>query len=107
MVRNLFLASALVLGAAGAAQAQSYPRLVGGGEDAEVVYADTSHNVVGGGGVQATGGGLDRSYSYGTVNALRGPVGTLVGGGENAEVVYQASPTAPMVAQRVTLPPRG
>jgi hypothetical protein len=107
MVRNLFLASAFLLGAAGVAQAQSAPQLVGGGEDAQLVYSPASQNVVGGGTARVTGGGLDRSFSYGAVTALRGPVASMVGGGENSEVVYQASPTAPLMAQRVTLQPRG
>ena len=107
MVRNLFFASALLLGAAGVAQAQSTPQLVGGGEDAQVVYSTASQNVVGGGTARVTGGGVDRSFSYGAVTALRGPAASMVGGGENSEVVYQTSPAAPLMAHRVTLLPRG
>ncbi|GGC62841.1 hypothetical protein GCM10011504_46280 [Siccirubricoccus deserti] len=107
MVRNIILASVLVLGAAGAARAESSARLIGGGEDVAIAYAGTPQNVVGGGVAQVTGGGLDRSYSYGTVSALRAPAAALVGGGENAEVVYRAAPATPVMAERVTLQPHG
>ena len=58
MIRTMLLASTLAFGLSGVALAQGGPRLVGGGEDAQVVYDAPSENVVGGGsaGVRATVG---------------------------------------------------
>lgn len=93
MLRNILLASVIAIGAAGAVHAEPGPRLVGGGTNTEVEYGGAPEGVqVGGGAVQLQGGGENRSFTYGVVNAFRGPVGRLVGGGENAQVVYQPLP---------------
>jgi len=94
MLRNILAAGLLALGTAGTALAQEGPALIGGGEDAQVVYNGVPHgSVVGGGYVRLNGGGEDRSYSYGPVSAQPGLVGKLIGGGDNAVVVY--APMAP------------
>jgi hypothetical protein len=68
MLRNALFASAIALGAlatSGVATAQDRgPRLVGGGNDAEVVYAVPSRNVVGGGVATISGGGEDQQIVY-------------------------------------------
>ena len=91
MIRNLLLASVVVLGASGAAMAQDGPRLVGGngGGGPEVVY-DTGlpANVVGSAQVTMTGGDRERTFHYGRTTAVPGRLGTLVGGGRDAHVVY-------------------
>lgn len=92
MFRTLLLASAVALGTVGAVQAE--PRLVGGGNNAEVVYDAQPGSVVGGGTVTLSGGAENRTYTYGTVRALPGMAGELLGGGENAEVVYGPAQTA-------------
>lgn len=99
MFRELAFASATALFcAAGLAQAQDPgPRLVGGGDNAEVVYAEPSRNVVGGAVAAIAGGGDNLQVTYGprvTVGASTGLAAELVGGGDNAQVVYRevASP---------------
>jgi len=73
MIRSIFLASALTLGALGAAQAAG-PQLVGTGDNAQLVYDAPSRNVVGGG------------------------VATLKGADENATVTYQSVVSQPASA---------
>lgn len=92
MFRTLLAASAL-FASAGAAQASDLgPRVIGGGDNAVVLYAEPSTNVVGGavarlsggsaaGGAQATVAGVDH------VQAER-RVARLVTGGLNATVAY-------------------
>jgi hypothetical protein len=111
MIRNAAFASAIALGAIGAAQAQDAgPRLVGGGNNAEVVYATPSHNVVGGGAATITGGGDKLRIAYGsgtTAQEQHGLVAELIGGGNDKQLVYRpAVPTGAMVAGR-TAQPRG
>jgi hypothetical protein len=93
MIRNALIASVIALGTLGAAQAQDNgPRLVGGGDNAEVVYAVPSHNVVGGGAATITGGGDNLRIAYGsgtTTQQQRGLVAELHGGGDNAQLVYR------------------
>ncbi|MBD0274878.1 MAG: hypothetical protein ICV73_23505, partial [Acetobacteraceae bacterium] len=49
MLRKVLFASTIALGAAGcAAQPDGGPRLVGGGDNAQVVYSEQSRNVLGG-----------------------------------------------------------
>lgn len=94
MFRTMLLASALALGTAGAALAQGGPRLVGGGENAQVVYDAPSQNVVGGGVASISGGGDNTQIAYGstvTSEAPNGLVAEMVGGGENTQVVYHAA----------------
>src|SRR3712207_3124714 len=104
MFRNALIASVVALGAAGAAQAQDLgPRVIGGGDDAQVVYAEPSRNLAGGGVATTSGSGDDRTIASGTTRAQRGNglVAELTGGGENAKVVYRpASPTDTLVAGR-------
>ncbi|MCB4825296.1 hypothetical protein [Roseicella aerolata] len=88
MIRTLALASALALGTLGAAQAQSAPQLVGGGNDAVVVYGAPSHNIAGGGRVLLSGGGDNRSFRYEALQAQPGRAATIQGGGADRQIVY-------------------
>jgi hypothetical protein len=113
MFRNALFASLIALGAAGAAQAQDHgPRLVGGGTDAQVVYAEPSRNLVGGGVASLSGGGDDRQIAYGPNPVTEAPataIARLVGGGVDAQVIYeqpQAS-AASMLATGRGAQPRG
>lgn len=95
MIRNTLLASVIVLGAIGAAQAQDAgPRLIGGGNDSTVAYAVPSDNLVGGGVARIIGGGENQSLAYGrtAAQAPNGLVAEVIGGGENRELVYHALP---------------
>jgi len=96
MFRNAVIASVVAFGVAGVAQAQDLgPRLIGGGADAQVVYAEPSRNLVGGGVAATSGSGDDRTIAYGTTafQAQAGLVAELTGAGENAQLVYR--PAAP------------
>jgi len=109
LLRRLTLAAALTLVITGAARAQDLgPRLIGGGEDAEVVYAAPSRNVAGGGFASIAGGDENRQITYGprvATLASSGLVAELAGGGENAQVVYhQASPSETLIAGRLRRP---
>jgi hypothetical protein len=111
MIRNAVFASVIALGAIGGAQAQDAgPRLVGGGDNAQVVYAEPSHNVVGGGAATITGGGDNLRIAYGsgtTTQEQHGLTAELIGGGDNKQLVYRpAVPAGAMVAER-TAQPRG
>ncbi|MCO6417588.1 hypothetical protein JYK14_15670 [Siccirubricoccus sp. KC 17139] len=87
MIRSLILASALLATAFAAAQAAG-PRLLGGGENAELVYEAPSTNLAGGGIAQVTGGGEDLAYSHATeAGAQRNAPAMLLGGGEDAVLV--------------------
>lgn len=86
MIRSIALAAAIALGTAGAAFAQSAPQLVGGGHDSTVVYATPSANLVGGGRVQIVGGGENRSFLYGAVQAQPGRNVAIIGGGEDQQI---------------------
>lgn len=97
MMRNLMLASALILSASGAAMAAPGPRLVGGNGDGgpEVVYdSQETVDVVGGASAWLNGGGREQAYAAPQTQGLPGRVGTLFGGGREAHVVYQAGPQA-------------
>jgi len=104
MIRNALIASLIAFGTAGAAQAQDAgPRLIGGGPDAQVVYAAPSHNVLGGGNATIVGGNNDQRLAYsGTTTAQpqSGFVAEIVGGGENQQVVYHQVPGSTAVAGR-------
>ena len=105
MIRNALIASLIAFGAAGAAQAQDGgPRLVGGGPDAQVVYAEPSTNVVGGGRATIIGGNTDQRLAYGGATRTQpqtGFVAEIIGGGESQQVVYhQVGPAAAMMAGR-------
>ncbi|MCO6420013.1 hypothetical protein JYK14_28220 [Siccirubricoccus sp. KC 17139] len=92
MIRTALLASALALASLTGAQAAG-PRLVGGGDNAEVVYDAPSENVVGGGTARLTGGGENAQVSYSgpTLTAPgTGLIARLVGGGPDRELVYEA-----------------
>ncbi len=102
MIRNALFASAIALGTFGVAQAQDLgPRLVGGGENTQVVYAEPSRNVVGGGAATITGGADNLRIAYGPRVDAQAPryVAELVGGGNNTEVVYhEIVPATTMLA---------
>jgi hypothetical protein len=98
MIRNALIASVIAFGTIGAAQAQDNgPRLIGGGDNAQVVYAVPSHNVVGGGAATITGGGDDLRIAYGSDTPAQqrsGLVAELIGGGDDQQVVYHAADPA-------------
>lgn len=103
MLRKALFASLIALGTAGIAQAQDAgPRLIGGGENAQVVYAVPSNNVVGGAVASINGGGENTQIAYGQLPALHAQnnmTAVLVGGGDNAQVVYyQGTPADSMLA---------
>jgi hypothetical protein len=111
MFRNALFASVMVLGAAGVAQAQDLgPRLVGGGENAQVVYSEPSRNVVGGGSARLSGGGDDQQIAYGpgvTTEASNGTVARLENVNGDLRVVYgPAASSGSMIAGR-TVQARG
>jgi hypothetical protein len=90
MLRSLVLASAFALGIAGAATAQSYPALIGSGDNATVEYgAGQRGSVVGGGAVQMTGIGDEARFTYVRVESVPGRVARLVGSRDDAQVVYE------------------
>lgn len=108
MLRNTLLASVLAFGIAVPALAESGPRLVGGGDNATVSYGDgPMGSLVGGGQVTLNGGGEDRSYTYGALNAQAGRDARLVGGGEDAQVVYGPAQPASGIADRAAAGYRG
>ncbi|MCO6415377.1 hypothetical protein JYK14_04195 [Siccirubricoccus sp. KC 17139] len=88
MFRSLILASALLVTGFAAAQAAG-PRLVGGGENAQVVYDAPNANVAGGGVAVVTGGGADMVYSHDATTGAQRPAAAamLIGGGKDAQVV--------------------
>ncbi|WP_149540627.1 hypothetical protein [Siccirubricoccus phaeus] len=88
MFSKLILASALALSTFGAAQAAG-PRLVGGGENGQVVYDAPSMNLAGGGVAAVTGGGADLTYTHDATSGAQRPAGAamLIGGGKDAQVV--------------------
>ncbi|HYZ34301.1 MAG TPA: hypothetical protein VE684_18685 [Crenalkalicoccus sp.] len=65
MIRTLTLASFLALGA-GFAHAEQGPRLIGTGDDAQLVYDAPSRNVVGGGVATLQGSGDDAALTVAT-----------------------------------------
>jgi hypothetical protein len=95
MIRfNLFARTAAVallgLGFATAAVAQDGPRIVGSGENASVVYATPSANVVGGALTRVIGSGESSDTEVIAVQHVQpGRFATVVGSGENASVVYR------------------
>ncbi|WP_149537767.1 hypothetical protein [Siccirubricoccus phaeus] len=106
MFHKVLIASLIALGTLGAAQAQPGPRLIGGGEDAVLVYDATPANRAGGAVAQMTGGGADAQYSASATVTAPGRNALLQGGGENAVVVYgEPAAPAPMVAEGIA--PRG
>ena len=107
MIRKLILASAIALGTAGLAQAQSAVQITGGGDNLEITYASAPRNVVGGGEVALSGGGVNRSYSYRALRAQPGLAATLQGGGDNAQLIYGSGAPAAGFAQAAGLAPRG
>jgi hypothetical protein len=100
MFRTALIASVLALGTAAAAQAQDLsPRLIGGGADGgpQVVYAEPSQNVVGGGFARLIGEGGSRSLAYAgptTSQVPSGLIGQLVGGGNEQALAYVPAPAA-------------
>lgn len=95
MIRNTLLASVIALGTAGAAQAQDAgPRLLGGGPDATVTYAEPSENLAGGGRARIVGGGENQRLVYAdtTAQPSSGLVAEIIGGGENRRLVYRTLP---------------
>jgi hypothetical protein len=108
MFRNALIASVVALGAAGAAQAQDGgPRLIGSGADTQVVYAEPSRNLVGGGVATTSGSSDDRTIAYGDTSAQAGSglVAELTGGGDNAQLVYRpAAPADSLLAGRAARP---
>ena len=94
MIRNALIASVIALGTLGAAQAQDNgPRLIGSGDNAQLVYSEPSRNVAGGGVASLTGTGDNARLAYtGPVmpEAQSGLVAELNGTGDNAQLTYHA-----------------
>jgi hypothetical protein len=111
MIRTALVASALALATLGAAQAQDNgPRLVGGGDNAQVVYTEPSHNVVGGGAATITGGGDNLRIAYGsgsTAQAQHGLVAELIGGSNDKQLVYRQVGSAAALRAGAAAQPRG
>lgn len=109
MVRNILLASVIALGAAGAAQAADGPRLIGGlGDGGARIERSQPATQVGGATVLFSGGGNDRSYAYGAVQAQPGRVARIIGGGNDQQVVYEDAPQAAgLAAAALVGAPRG
>jgi hypothetical protein len=100
MIRTILLASGLALGTA---TVHAAPQLVGGGDEAHVEYGGLpGGSPVGGGHVRLSGGGNDRSYAYGAMQAQPGRVAVLVGGGDEAQVVYLPAAPAAGLARNAT-----
>ncbi len=81
--------AALVIGLAGAAQAEEWtgPRVVGSGENASVVYAEPSRNIVGGALTRTSGSGESARTEVLSVQATQaGRFATVIGSGENLSV---------------------
>jgi len=111
MIRNTIIAAVLALGAVGAAQAQDNgPRLIGTGDNAQLVYAVPSRNTVGGGVATLTGTGDNARLAYGgpvRQEAQTGLVAELVGTGDNAQLVYRAPATGSTLLAGQGARPRG
>ncbi|WP_149537768.1 hypothetical protein [Siccirubricoccus phaeus] len=91
MIRSLILASALLATSFGAAQAAG-PLLIGGGDNAQLVYDVPSANIAGGGVAQVTGGGEDLAYGHAAAaRTQRNAPAMLLGGGEDAALVRDAA----------------
>ncbi|WP_149540795.1 hypothetical protein [Siccirubricoccus phaeus] len=91
MIRTALLASALAFATLTGAQAAG-PRLIGGGDNAELAYDAPSANVTGGGAATLLGGGDNTRVAYtGPVvsAAPSGLVARLVGGGVDRQLVYE------------------
>jgi hypothetical protein len=99
------------LGTAGAALAQDAgPSLIGGGDNAQVVYAVPSRNIVGGGAATITGGGDNLSIAHGpqvTTEAATGLVAELIGGGDDAQLVYHPAQASGSMLAGQAARPRG
>lgn len=91
-MHSLALTATITLGIGSVAQAQDFgPSLVGGGDDAQVIYAQPSHNVVGSGIATIASGGDDRQITYApgvAPQSSNGLVAAVVGGGDNTQLVY-------------------
>jgi uncharacterized protein YjiS (DUF1127 family) len=111
MTRNALIASMVALGTIGAAQAQDAgPRLIGTGDNAQLVYPAPSRNVVGGGVASLTGTGDNALLAYSgpmRQEAQTGLVAELIGTGDNAQLVYQAPATGSSLLAGYGSRPRG
>ncbi len=93
---KLFAAFAFAAGSllsATAARAESYPRIVGSGENASVEYGPgPAANIVGGGHALVTGSGESVSIQYLDAQFVQRPRNTLVpvaiGSGENISIAW-------------------
>ncbi len=107
---SLALAATLALGISSIVQAQQNgPRQIGGGEDAQVVYAQPSHNLAGRGIATLVGGGEHRQVVYAPMRigqVSSGLVARITGSGENQQVVYEASPKTNSALAALIGPPR-
>ena len=111
MFRNALFASVMAFGAAGAAQAQDLgPRLVGGGENAQVVYSEPNGNVVGGGSARLSGGDDNQQIAYGpnvATEASNGTVARLENVNGDLRVVYGPAARSGSVIAGRAVQPRG
>jgi hypothetical protein len=96
MIRKALFASMIALGTIGAAQAQDAgPRLIGTGDNAQLVHPMPSRNLVGGGVAVLTGTGDDAQLVHGGPLTAKASalIVELVGTGDDARLVYY-SPAA-------------
>jgi hypothetical protein len=118
MLRSTILATAIIaatgLGTAGAAFAQSGPRLIGGADDMVIVYDNGTQapqaGTVGGGAATIAGGGDNRVITYGGQTfGVPGQIATISGGGDNRVITYQQATPAPtgFAGTTPTTAPRG
>jgi hypothetical protein len=86
-ITRIAAAAILTLGFAGSAMAQSFPRVVGSGENASVEYGDEAHNIVGGALVRSIGSGESASFEVVDVQHAQNPRHVIAtGSGENIMV---------------------
>jgi hypothetical protein len=107
MIRNLILASAIVV-AAGSAHAEG-PRLIGSGDNAQLVYEGPRGNVAGGGVSQLEGTRPNARQTYTQTITPPGRLAVLSGTGDDAVLSYlpQAAPVAAGMAATGARTPRG
>lgn len=84
------------------------PRLIGGGENAHVMYGGPNGNTIGGGVASISGGADDLQIthsSFVTTQTITSRAAELVGGGENTQIVYgPVMPSNSILAGQVAQP---
>lgn len=108
MLRNTFFAAVIAFGAAGAAQAQQGPVLIGSGDDYRIEYGGAPPgSFVGSASVTMQGAGENQTYAYGPVVAVPGREAALVGSGADHQLVYREGAPATGFAGTTAADSRG